>query len=67
MRDFLQIYEAQLAQESPRRTFWCVRCLTTYCYSHDPHTGGGAITDPCACRTPTPGFFNGREWMEGVS
>lgn len=45
-------------------TFWCVRCLTTYTYHHDPATGGGAIAQWCDCRTPTPGWFRGREWME---
>jgi hypothetical protein len=45
--------------------YWCVRCLSPYRYTHDPATGGGRITELCACGTPTPGFFQGREWVQG--
>lgn len=55
-------------------TYWCVRCISTYLYGHDPVTGRGAIVQWCDCGTPTPGYFLGREWVsenekntEGVS
>ena len=47
-------------------TYWCVRCLSTYLYSHDPVTGRGGIVQPCDCGTPTPGYFLGREWVQNV-
>lgn len=48
-------------------TYWCVRCISTYLYGHDPITGRGGIVQLCECGTPTPGYFLGREWVEGVS
>ena len=48
-------------------TYWCVRCVSTYIYGYDPVTGRGGLVQLCDCGTPTPGYFMGREWVEGVS
>lgn len=48
-------------------TYWCVRCVSPYTYGYDPVTGRGAILQLCECGTPAPGYFLGREFVEGVS
>lgn len=47
------------------RTFWCVRCVSIYTYEHCNTTGKGRIARLCDCGTPTPGFFQGRAFVEG--
>lgn len=45
-------------------TYWCVRCISTYIYGHDPITGRGGIVSLCDCGTPTPGYFQGRDYVD---